>query len=87
MVHCIGFPNGESGADVYDRVSTFMETLHRDMDTGLHQVTPFALINSLLVVVMTNMMYIPLIVHVFSVAWYNMSRIFITFHAMAIIHV
>ena len=23
-------PDGESGADVYDRVSTFMETLHRD---------------------------------------------------------
>lgn len=31
------FPNGESGADVYDRVSTFMETLHRDMETGHHQ--------------------------------------------------
>lgn len=26
------FPNGESGADVYDRVSTFLETLHRDFD-------------------------------------------------------
>lgn len=24
------FPEGESGADVYDRVSTFLETLHRD---------------------------------------------------------
>lgn len=24
------FPDGESGADVYDRVSTFLETLHRD---------------------------------------------------------
>jgi len=24
------FPNGESGADVCDRVSTFLETLHRD---------------------------------------------------------
>lgn len=23
-------PNGESGADVYDRVSTFLETMHRD---------------------------------------------------------
>lgn len=23
-------PNGESGADVYDRISTFMETIHRD---------------------------------------------------------
>eukprot|EP01111_Echinosteliopsis_oligospora_P017487 TRINITY_DN7599_c0_g1_i2.p1 TRINITY_DN7599_c0_g1~~TRINITY_DN7599_c0_g1_i2.p1 ORF type:complete len:226 (+),score=33.63 TRINITY_DN7599_c0_g1_i2:14-691(+) len=23
------FPNGESGADVYDRISTFLETLHR----------------------------------------------------------
>lgn len=23
-------PNGESGADVYDRVTTFMDTLHRD---------------------------------------------------------
>jgi broad specificity phosphatase PhoE len=23
-------PDGESGADVYDRVSTFLETLHRD---------------------------------------------------------
>eukprot|EP00894_Picocystis_sp_ML_P000085 jgi/Pico_ML_1/50602/g1784.t1 len=26
------FPNGESGADVYDRVSTFLETLHRDFE-------------------------------------------------------
>lgn len=24
------FPEGETGADVYDRVSTFLETLHRD---------------------------------------------------------
>lgn len=26
------FPQGESGADVYDRVSSFMETLHREFD-------------------------------------------------------
>ena len=26
------FPDGESGADVYDRVSTFLETLYRDFD-------------------------------------------------------
>lgn len=26
------FENGESGADVYDRVSTFLETMHRDFD-------------------------------------------------------
>jgi broad specificity phosphatase PhoE len=26
------FTDGESGADVYDRVSTFLETLHRDWD-------------------------------------------------------
>ena len=26
------FPQGESGADVYDRVSTFLETLHRDFE-------------------------------------------------------
>ena len=25
-------PNGESGADVYDRISTFLETLHRNFD-------------------------------------------------------
>ena len=25
-------PDGESGADVYDRVSTFLETLHRDFE-------------------------------------------------------
>jgi broad specificity phosphatase PhoE len=25
-------PDGESGGDVYDRVSTFLETLHRDFD-------------------------------------------------------
>ena len=31
------FDNGEAGADVYDRVSTFMETLYRDMDTGNFQ--------------------------------------------------
>ncbi|KAJ1458778.1 histidine phosphatase superfamily [Pelagophyceae sp. CCMP2097] len=29
------FPNGESGADVYDRVSTWLETLYRDMEYGL----------------------------------------------------
>lgn len=27
------FTDGESGADVYDRVSTFLETLHRDWDS------------------------------------------------------
>jgi broad specificity phosphatase PhoE len=26
------FPHGESGADVYDRVSTFLETLYRDFE-------------------------------------------------------
>jgi broad specificity phosphatase PhoE len=26
------FPNGESGADVYDRVSAFLETIHRDFE-------------------------------------------------------
>jgi broad specificity phosphatase PhoE len=26
------FTHGESGADVYDRVSTFLETLHRDFE-------------------------------------------------------
>ncbi|MEJ3658130.1 histidine phosphatase family protein [Actinomycetes bacterium KLBMP 9759] len=31
------FTDGESGADVYDRVSTFLETLHRDWD---HQNSP-----------------------------------------------
>lgn len=29
------FPTGESGADVFDRVSTFLETLYRDMQKGL----------------------------------------------------
>ncbi|XP_065829185.1 uncharacterized protein [Oscarella lobularis] len=28
------FPTGESGADVYDRVSSFLETLYRDMKKG-----------------------------------------------------
>ena len=28
------FPHGESGADVYDRVSTFLETLYRDLESG-----------------------------------------------------
>lgn len=32
------FPNGESGADVYDRVSTFFESLYREMEFGL--ITP-----------------------------------------------
>ena len=27
------FTDGESGADVYDRVSTFLETMHRDFET------------------------------------------------------
>ena len=29
------FRNGESGADVYDRVSSFMDSLYREMDTCL----------------------------------------------------
>jgi broad specificity phosphatase PhoE len=28
------FTEGESGADVYDRVSTFLETMHRDFETA-----------------------------------------------------
>lgn len=28
------FQTGESGADVFDRVSSFLETLHRDMKKG-----------------------------------------------------
>lgn len=28
------FPNGESGADVYDRVSTWLESLFREMESG-----------------------------------------------------
>ena len=28
------FPNGESGADVYDRVSTWLESLYREMACG-----------------------------------------------------
>ena len=28
------FPNGESGADVYDRVSTWLETMYREMEYG-----------------------------------------------------
>lgn len=27
------FPSGESGADVYDRVSSFIESLYREMDS------------------------------------------------------
>jgi len=30
------FTNGESGADVYDRVSLFLDTLFREMDSGHH---------------------------------------------------
>ena len=26
------FPSGESGADVYDRISSFLETMHRDFE-------------------------------------------------------
>ena len=29
------FPNGESGADVYDRVSTWLESLHRELEYGV----------------------------------------------------
>ena len=29
------FPNGESGADVYDRVSTWLESLHRELEFGV----------------------------------------------------
>src|SRR6185436_8441621 len=28
------FTHGESGSDVYDRVSTFLETMHRDFETA-----------------------------------------------------
>jgi broad specificity phosphatase PhoE len=33
------FTCGESGADVYDRVSLFLDTLFREMDTGHHDPT------------------------------------------------
>lgn len=33
------FSTGESGADVYDRVSLFLETLFREMDNGHHDPT------------------------------------------------
>lgn len=33
------FPTGESGADVYDRVSLFLDTLFREMDNGHHDPT------------------------------------------------
>jgi len=33
------FPCGESGADVYDRVSLFLDTLFREMDNGHHDPT------------------------------------------------
>lgn len=36
------FPDGESGGDVYDRVSTFLETMHRDFER--HDYPPNALI-------------------------------------------
>jgi broad specificity phosphatase PhoE len=35
------FPNGESGADVYDRISTFLETLHRDFEKNPTHVVVF----------------------------------------------
>ena len=33
------FSNGESGADVYDRASLFLDTLFREMDNGHHDPT------------------------------------------------
>jgi broad specificity phosphatase PhoE len=33
------FPCGESGADVYDRVSLFLDTLFRELDNGHHDPT------------------------------------------------
>jgi len=33
------FPCGESGADVYDRASLFLDTLFREMDNGHHDPT------------------------------------------------
>ena len=33
------FPCGESGADVYDRVSLFLDSLFREMDNGHHDPT------------------------------------------------
>jgi len=40
------FPCGESGADVYDRVSLFLDTLFREMDNGHHDPTRNILIVS-----------------------------------------
>ncbi|KAJ4867395.1 Phosphoglycerate mutase-like protein AT74H [Raphanus sativus] len=34
------FPEGESASDVYDRVSSFLESLWRDVDMNRHQVDP-----------------------------------------------
>lgn len=38
------FPQGESGADVYDRVTSFIETLHREMDKT-HNENNFVLLS------------------------------------------
>ncbi|XP_010475712.1 PREDICTED: phosphoglycerate mutase-like protein AT74H [Camelina sativa] len=43
------FPEGESAADVYDRVSSFLESMWRDVDMNRHQVDPSSELNLVIV--------------------------------------
>ncbi|KAL1204647.1 Phosphoglycerate mutase-like protein AT74H [Cardamine amara subsp. amara] len=43
------FPEGESAADVYDRVSSFLESLWRDVDMNRHQVEASSELNLVIV--------------------------------------
>ncbi|KAF8116150.1 hypothetical protein N665_0020s0014 [Sinapis alba] len=43
------FPEGESASDVYDRVSSFLESLWRDVDMNRHQVDPSSELNLVIV--------------------------------------
>lgn len=60
------FPDGESAADVYDRVTGFRETLRADIDVGRFQRSDSAAINTNLVLVSHG-----LTLRVFLMRWYK----------------
>ncbi|CAI9102319.1 OLC1v1000567C2 [Oldenlandia corymbosa var. corymbosa] len=60
------FPEGESGADVYDRVSSFFESLWRDIDMSRLSVDPSADLN---IVIVSH----GIAIRVFLMRWFKWS--------------
>ncbi|CAI9102315.1 OLC1v1000561C1 [Oldenlandia corymbosa var. corymbosa] len=60
------FPSGESGSDVYDRVSSFLESLWRDIDMNRLSIDPSAELN---IVIVSH----GLSIRVFLMRWFKWS--------------